>query len=192
MESKTAVYDKGKPKITVYEPSWAFAEEVVKRGGRTFPIDDLKTLYTCIQCGTCVGSCPAGKRTAWRVRSIMRKIQLGSRNDVLNSDDLWACTTCYTCQERCPRAVMTTDLIRTVRNIAFEEGHARERHLAIARNFIKTGHSIPITDEVKNIRVRLGLDPIPPTTLKVKEALDEINKITEITGFQHKLKERGK
>jgi len=167
-----------------------FAGEIIDRGGKVFPINNLETLYACIGCGTCVGSCPSGRRTALRVRSIMSNIQLGFKDEVLSCDDLWLCTTCYTCQERCPRSVMTTDIIRTVRNIAFEKGYVKERHLVVISNFIKAGHSIMVSGEVEKVRVELGLDRFPPTTLRFKEALDEIKKIMEVNGFQLKL--RGK
>ncbi len=173
--------------VVVLQPSWEFADEVIKRGSRIFPEDDLRTLYACIQCGTCVGDCPSGRRTAWRIRHIVRKTQLGMREAVLSDEALWNCTTCYTCQERCPRGVATTDIVRIIRNIAFEEGYALERHLAVARNFAKMGHAIPITDEVKKKREKLGLSPVPPTTLSYPKALAEVQKIIEIDSFLKKI-----
>lgn len=58
----------------------------------------------CFQCGTCTGSCPSGRRTAYKVRQIIRKLNMGMK-EVLADPALWMCTTCYTCQERCPRRV---------------------------------------------------------------------------------------
>lgn len=175
--------------VVEFKPSWNFADEVIGRGGSILHREDLKTLYNCIQCGGCTGSCPAGRRTSLRTRLVIRRIQLGLRSDVLSGDDLWACTTCYTCQERCPRQVMITDVIRTARNIAFEEGFAKERHLVVARNFAKTGHSISLTDDIKKVRGKLGLATIPPTTLSSNEALKEINKVMELDGFLAKVVE---
>lgn len=174
--------------VTIFKPTWKFAEEIISRGGNIFPLEDLKTLYACIQCGSCTGSCPAGRRTSLRTRMIIRMIQLGMRDEVLRNGDLWACSTCYTCQERCPRQIIITDIIRATRNIAFEEGFAKERHLAVARNFVKTGHSVTLNDEVKKIRSKLGLSGIPPTTLSFADALNEINKIMKSDGFLVKVK----
>ncbi len=175
--------------IVEFKPSWKFADEVIGRGGNILRREDLKTLYNCIQCGGCTGSCPAGRRTSLRTRLVIRWIQLGLRDNVLSGDDLWACTTCYTCQERCPRQVMITDVIRTARNIAFEEGFAKERHLLVARNFVKTGHSISLTNDIKNVRSKLGLAVTPPTALSSDEALREINRVMELDGFLAKVKE---
>jgi heterodisulfide reductase subunit C len=168
-------------------PSWNLAKEVVSRGAKIYPPEDLKTLYECVQCGTCVGSCPSGRRTALRIRSMIREIQMGYREEVLDTKDLWSCTTCYTCQERCPRDVKVTDIVKIVRNIAFEEGRAKGRHLVVANNFIETGHTIPFNEEGKKTRVKLGLSPVPPTSLLFPEALAEIQEIMRTDGFHNKV-----
>ena len=42
---------------------------------------------TCIQCGTCTGSCPSGRYTSLNTRRI---VLLASRNmDVYHDEDLW-------------------------------------------------------------------------------------------------------
>ena len=33
----------------------------------------LEKIRACINCGTCTGSCPSGRRTAYRTRSAIRK-----------------------------------------------------------------------------------------------------------------------
>jgi|GEM_PF-191168 len=173
--------------VTIFKPSWKFAKEIIDRGGKIFNPEDLETLYACIQCGGCTGSCPAGRRTALNTRRVIRKIQLGLKDDVLSSDDLWTCVTCYTCQERCPRQVMITDIIRTVRNMAFEKGFAKDRHMLVVRSFMKSGHAVPITDDIKKVRGKLGLESVPPTVLKSDSYLKEINTVMDLSGFTDKL-----
>lgn len=80
-----------------------------------------------------------------------------------------------------------TDIVKIVRNIAFEEGRAKGRHLVVANNFIETGHTIPFNEEGKKTRVKLGLSPVPPTSLLFPEALAEIQEIMRIDGFQSKV-----
>ena len=75
-------------------PDPVFAAELVEKGA--------KTLNLCFQCGTCTGSCASGRFTAFRTRKVVRRAQLGLKDQILPSDDLWMCTTCYTCYERCP------------------------------------------------------------------------------------------
>ncbi len=167
--------------------SKAFQEEIVSKGSKIFDVEELLTLNSCIQCGSCVGSCPSGRKTAWRVRLIIREAQLGLRERALSKDELWHCTTCYTCQERCPREVMTTDIVRIIRNIAFEEGYVQPRHVLVAENFFKTGHSIPMKEEIKEMRRDLGLNEIPPTTLAYRKSLEEVKRLAEYSGFKEKL-----
>ncbi|RLI28584.1 MAG: CoB--CoM heterodisulfide reductase subunit C [Candidatus Hecatellales archaeon] len=171
--------------------TWKFADEIIARGGKIFDAEDLKTVYACIQCGTCTGGCPAGRYTSLRTRVVIRNIQLGLRENVLESDDLWACTTCYSCQERCPRNVMITDIIRVARNISFEEGHARKAHLYVSRNFLEIGHSIKFTEEHRKLRESVEVQPVPPTVLSYPEAMKEVSKLTELSGFKQKIEAYG-
>jgi len=82
--------------------------EVLKTNKITEISDDLSNLLrdagylelsACIQCGTCSGSCPSGRRTALRTRSLMKKVQLGLKEEIFSDKELWFCSTCYTCLE---------------------------------------------------------------------------------------------
>lgn len=169
---------------TLSEGESDFINEVIEQGSRIFPKDDMITLRACIQCGTCTGSCPSGRRTAWRTRQIFLKAITGLRKDALSSEDLWNCTTCYTCQERCPRKVKTTDIVRALRNLAVREGYMRQDHVRVCQLVFRHGHAVPINDDVKAIRKRLGLSEIPPTVHQYPEALKEVTGILDETGFR--------
>lgn len=160
---------------TVYKPDSAFPTKIVERGGTT--------LLRCFQCGTCTGSCPSGRQTAFRIRKLIRWAQLGIADKVLASDDLWMCTTCYTCQERCPRGVEITDIVMTMRNMAVEAGHMQKQHVRIGGMLAKSGHLLPLKDEVSAARKNLGLDGTPPTVLSNKKNQDMVKKIMKETGF---------
>ena len=137
----------------------------------------------CIQCGTCCGGCPSGRRTAMRTRDILRKAQLGL-TEVLEEKELWFCSTCYTCTERCIRAVPATDIIIALRNIAVERGHIQAPHLALCKMFYDTGHGVPINDQKWNdLRASYDLSAIPPTTHKYPEAEKEVQILLKSTGF---------
>lgn len=141
------------------------------------------TVTLCFQCGTCTGGCPSGRVTAFRTRVLMRRVQLGFKDEVLPSDELWLCTTCATCDDRCPRGVKITDIIMALRNMAAREGYMADAHKNTARSLVKSGHAIPLGDAFKKIRETLGLDGEPPTVLTNKEALEEVKKIVKATGF---------
>jgi heterodisulfide reductase subunit C len=143
----------------------------------------IETVKICFQCGTCTGGCPSGRRTPYRVRQLVRKCLLGLKEEVISDDALWMCTTCYTCQERCPREIKIVEIVKMARNIAAQNGYMADAHKATGSFVIKTGHGVPINDATKELRKRVGLGELPPTTHSFPEALAEVQKICEDTGF---------
>ena len=169
---------------TVYKPDNEFPQEIIERGG--------KTLLRCFQCGTCTGSCPSGRQTAFRIRKLIRWAQLGIADKVLSSEDLWMCTTCYTCQERCPRGVEVCDIVMVMRNMAVEAGYMQDQHIRIGGGLAKTGHLLPLKDPVKKARKALGLKEVPPTVLSNKKNQEITLKIIKKTGFADLVSKGGK
>lgn len=161
-----------------------FLNEVIQSGSKVFPKGELERLRICIQCGKCVGSCPSGRITAWRIRKIFRETQLGLKETVLSDDNLWNCTTCYTCQERCPRGVHTTDTVRIIRNLAVKYGYIKDNHRRICEIFLRYGHAVPVNDKMRKVRKDLGLAEVPPTVHSYPESLAEVLKLVEETGFK--------
>ncbi|MDR2966827.1 MAG: CoB--CoM heterodisulfide reductase subunit C [Methanobacteriaceae archaeon] len=143
----------------------------------------IDTVEHCFQCGTCTGGCPSGRRTPYRIRQIVRKCLMGLKDEVISDPALWLCTTCYTCQERCPREIKIVEIVKMARNIAAENGFMAPAHKATGSFVIKTGHGVPINDATMELRKRVGLDELPPTTHSYPEALEEVQKICEATGF---------
>ena len=143
----------------------------------------IETVKHCFQCGTCSGSCPSGRRTPYKVRQIVRKCLLGLKEEVITDDALWMCTTCYTCQERCLRSVKIGEIIKKARNIAAHAGYMAKPHKMTGVFVMNTGHGVPINDATKALRAKIGLPEIPPTTHAYPEALEEVQKICKITGF---------
>jgi heterodisulfide reductase subunit D len=68
-------------------------------------VDPLEKLRTCIQCGTCSATCPTAYAMDYSPRQVWRMVNLGLRDEVLNSRTYWLCTTCKSCQVRCPRGI---------------------------------------------------------------------------------------
>ena len=109
-------------------PNPEFISELSAAGG-----DGAKM---CFQCGTCTAGCPSGKITAYRIRKLMRMAQLGLKEDIISSEDLWQCTTCYTCEERCPRGVPIVDVVIALRNIAVANGKMFPAHKKTGQNLV--------------------------------------------------------
>jgi heterodisulfide reductase subunit C len=143
----------------------------------------IETVKHCFQCGTCSGSCPSGRRTPYKVRQIVRKCLLGLKEEVIADEALWMCTTCYTCQERCLRSVKIVEIIKKARNIAAHAGYMAKPHKMTGVFVINTGHAVPINDNVKALRSKIGLPEVPPTTHAFPDALEEVQKLCKITAF---------
>ena len=152
-----------------------FKQEIMDAGAETVAL--------CYQCGTCTGSCPSGKRTPYRIRSIIRKSLMGLKNEVMEDDSLWECVTCYACQERCPRGVAIVDVVKILRNMQSQAGKMAQAHKMTGVFVLKTGHGVPINDATKALRKRVGLNELPPTTHEYPEALEEVRTILKKTGF---------
>ena len=154
----------------------ALADDMMKAG--------LDRIRSCIQCGTCTGSCPSGRRTAYRTRQLIRKALLGLREEVLSDPNLWLCSTCGTCTERCPRKIDVTEAILYLRNLSCQAGYMRPEHQSVSYKLIETGHAVPIDDEKwSKMREELGLSPLPPTVHSYPKAVKEIQYIIKKTGF---------
>lgn len=133
--------------------------------------------FACYQCGTCTASCPSGRRTALRVRELVRLAGMGLKDEVLNDEDVWACTTCYNCYERCPRDVKPIDILIGIRNIAVEQGFMLEGHVRTCKSLMKYGHAVSIDEKVMKMREDLGLPPLPPTIYAHE---DELAKVVDV------------
>ncbi|MEW6223255.1 MAG: 4Fe-4S dicluster domain-containing protein [Chloroflexota bacterium] len=56
----------------------------------------------CFSCGTCTANCPLSQTDATFPRRIIRYAQLGMKDALLSSKELWACYQCGQCAETCP------------------------------------------------------------------------------------------
>lgn len=80
-----------------------------------------ETLLTCLQCGTCGGSCPSGQDMDHTPRHIFAMIDAGLRERVLRSNTPWYCVSCYYCMERCPKEIPITDVMYTLKRMSIKE-----------------------------------------------------------------------
>lgn len=79
-------------------------------------------LYSCIQCGTCGGSCPSATAMDRTPRELFALIRAGFRDDVLRSTTQWACVSCYLCAVRCPQEIHIPDVMYALRGMATQAG----------------------------------------------------------------------
>ena len=91
----------------------AFAEQVREQSG----VD----INRCYQCLTCTLSCPSAFAMDYSPNQLIRLIQLGARQEVLQSSTIWLCASCETCVTRCPNEIDIPRLMDTLRQMAVRE-----------------------------------------------------------------------
>jgi heterodisulfide reductase subunit C len=81
----------------------------------------------CYLCGTCTAGCPvSAQRSEYNPRRIMKMVQLGLKEPLLSSPELWQCTQCHVCVAHCPQDARCADVVRILRQMAIEEGYATQ------------------------------------------------------------------
>ncbi|OGO54835.1 MAG: hypothetical protein A2V85_16795 [Chloroflexi bacterium RBG_16_72_14] len=77
-----------------------------------------RDVSACFSCGTCTASCPLSQTDATFPRRIIRYAQLGMKDAVLSSKELWACYQCGTCAETCPTRADPSEFMAATRRYA--------------------------------------------------------------------------
>jgi Fe-S oxidoreductase len=85
------------------------SQELTLDNLREFPAG--RRVWTCIQCGMCVGTCPYGEVMDYPPRRIIGMLRSGMIEEVFTSDSLLNCVACYTCQAKCPRDIQLTEVL---------------------------------------------------------------------------------
>ncbi len=75
----------------------------------------------CIQCMGCTGVCPFAYAMDYPPHKILRLIQLGCRDQVLNASSIWICVSCHSCSNQCPQALDIVSLMDSLRETALDE-----------------------------------------------------------------------
>jgi Fe-S oxidoreductase len=70
-----------------------------------------RPLLSCIQCGTCAGTCPHGDVMRYTPRRLIGMLREGFIEEAIASDDLLSCVNCYDCWAKCPRGLHLTDVL---------------------------------------------------------------------------------
>lgn len=91
-------------------------------------IAGIEKIGSCIQCGTCSGSCPLGNDMDHAPRELFALIREGAYEEVLRSNTPWYCVSCYACMVRCPKEIPVTDLMYGFKCVSREQGTAPKDH----------------------------------------------------------------
>ncbi|NOX32215.1 MAG: heterodisulfide reductase [Deltaproteobacteria bacterium] len=92
----------------------AFAEEIKVRSGINF--------NTCLQCRSCTNGCPFLEGMDYAPNAVIRLVQLGLEDQVLQCSAIWVCVGCNTCCSFCPMAIDIPAVMDSLRHKALEKG----------------------------------------------------------------------
>jgi heterodisulfide reductase subunit C len=91
----------------------AFYKEVMERS--------KAHLEKCYQCIACSSGCPGAYQMDYPPHQLLRMVQLGMKDQVLNSNTFWICLSCETCATRCPNDIEIVLVMDTLREMALAE-----------------------------------------------------------------------
>jgi heterodisulfide reductase subunit C len=108
------------------------AEKIEKKQGFVsvpeFVVDSLAAIRdmvsTCIQCGTCTGSCPNAFAMDLTPRQLWYNVLMGEKETIFHSKTFFLCSVCYYCTLRCPRGLPLTETMSALKQIAAKENLA--------------------------------------------------------------------
>ena len=72
----------------------------------------------CFSCGTCTASCPLSQTDSTFPRRIIRYAQVGMKDALLTSKELWSCYQCGECAETCPTQADPSEFMAAARRYA--------------------------------------------------------------------------
>jgi heterodisulfide reductase subunit C len=86
-------------------------------------------ISACFSCGTCSAICPMSQTDGTFPRRIIRYAQLGMKDALLSSKELWTCYQCGECSESCPTEADPSEFMAATRRFAI----ASYDHTRLAR-----------------------------------------------------------
>ncbi len=103
--------------------NWSFIEDVRKESGQNPSL--------CYQCGNCTAGCPYTHYFDYPVSQIVRLLQAGQKETILNSKAIWLCATCEACTTRCPCEIEVAQVMNTLRIISRREKKVSEKDVQL-------------------------------------------------------------
>ena len=102
----------------------------IKKGKTTRLIDTVQRmsdvdLSACFQCKKCASGCPVSGLVESPPSEMIRRLQLGAGDQILNSDIIWACASCETCFARCPMGIDMASVMDALRALAIKRKAAK-------------------------------------------------------------------
>lgn len=118
----------------------------IERGSETAPAPPPDTLApirdmvnSCIQCGTCTGSCPNSFAMDLTPRQLWYNVLMREKETIFHSKTFSLCSVCYYCTLRCPRGLPLTETMSALKQIAAKENLAPyKKSVRFYKSFIES------------------------------------------------------
>lgn len=101
-------------------------------------ISDEKALR-CYQCGNCTGGCPVSYAMDYGPSQIIRLMQIGQTDKVIEANSKWICVGCMQCFSRCPQSVSAARIFEALRQMELRSGEDHEEVGDIPMPLLKNG-----------------------------------------------------
>jgi heterodisulfide reductase subunit C2 len=94
----------------------------------------------CLQCKKCSNGCPVAALTPIGPAETIRRLQLNSGDELLESDLIWMCVSCETCFSRCPMKIDMAAIMDALRVLAVQKksSAAKESVNLFNKSFLNT------------------------------------------------------
>lgn len=97
-------------------------------------------IQTCIQCGTCSGTCPVAGFMDHTPRRLIGMIRANLKDEVLASNTYWYCASCFHCNVRCPREIDIAGMMYALKRYSMWKSSYKEGLVGpvFSEAFVKT------------------------------------------------------
>ena len=94
----------------------------------------------CYYCQKCSAGCPTAFAMDYRPAQVLKMVQLGQKEALLNSSAIWLCIGCETCGSRCPNDIRINNVMDALKEMAMKEGvaPAEKTVYALHRSFLNS------------------------------------------------------
>ena len=96
--------------------------------------------YSCYQCGKCSAGCPIIHYMDLGPQRVLRGVQMGQKDLLLQSTTIWLCAACQTCNTRCPRKIDIPRIMDALRALA------RQENVKLGQRTITAFHDVLLKD----------------------------------------------
>jgi len=84
-----------------------------------------ENVFSCYQCGKCSAGCPSVAFMELLPNQVMRLLQFGQVERILQSNTHWVCASCFVCSTRCPKGIDIAAIMEALRQVELRKNQDR-------------------------------------------------------------------